>query len=258
MNNLYVFHGADRKVGVTMLVQSIAEYIAGAAPEADILLLTLNGRQNIQYMREEAPPIDTYRNRLESGIAVAKEDLERASGFSNLYIISGIKKETEERFYRPETAESLIRDLRRDFRVIIADTGSDLDNGLAVGGLAAAGKTYLLLSQNEATIRRYEQFRGFYRELGIEFDAVIINKFLDRDPYGLSYLKKRLEIGREEIYKVDMADAGRRAEMEYRTLLDLKSGDYVRDIERIAIGIMAEAGIAARIEKRKSRWKNFI
>ena len=75
MKNVYVFHGADRKVGVTMTAQSAAEWIAGAAPKADVLLLTMCGRQNVQYQKRPAPPIDQYRSRIESGVGISKKDI---------------------------------------------------------------------------------------------------------------------------------------------------------------------------------------
>ena len=99
MDKLYAFHGADRKSGVTMIAQSIAEYIAEAAPASRILLLILNGRQNVQYLREDTAPIDNYKSRLESGVGISVSDIDKAEGFDNLFVISGVKKE-EENFWK--------------------------------------------------------------------------------------------------------------------------------------------------------------
>ena len=154
MGKVHAFHGAERKSGVTMLSQSVAEYIAKAFPESEVLFVSLSGRSNIQYLQEKMPSIDSYRSRMESGIPLSKEDLQKTTYLDNLYIISGIQQEAEARFYMPELAQRLLSDLRNEFDVIIADTGSELDNGLAVGCLSTAEKIYLLLSQNEADLRR--------------------------------------------------------------------------------------------------------
>ncbi len=77
MGKVHAFHGAERKSGVTMLSQSVAEYIAKAFPESEVLFVSLSGRSNIQYLQEKMPSIDSYRSRMESGIPLSKEDLKR-------------------------------------------------------------------------------------------------------------------------------------------------------------------------------------
>ena len=258
MDKLYAFHGADRKAGVTMISQSVAECIAEAAPGARILLLILNGRQNIQYLREDTVPIDNYRSKLESGIRISVSDIKAAEGFRNLFVISGVKKEEEQRFYMPAVVKQLLANVADDFDVIIADTGSELDNGLAIGGLSEAKKTYMILAQNEATIRRYENQSGLYSEIRMDFDSVIINKYMEKDPYSAGYIKKRLGLDDKNVYTVRLADTGRKAEIEYKTIKALANEKYERDIEKIASDIIKDLGLEIRNEKRKNRWKGFI
>ena len=95
-----------------------------------------------------------------------------------------------------------------------------------------------------------------YRRMQIEFSGIVVNKFLERDPYSRSYLKKRLDMREKELYFVRMASEARRAEMEYRTLLQMENG-YARDIEAVAAAIAEASGIESKNEKRKSRWKRF-
>lgn len=257
MNNLYAFHGADRKVGVTMIAQSVAECAARLVRTEDVLLVTLNGRQNSQYLKEEVSPIDKYRAKLESGVSVLKNEIDRASNIPNLYVISGIKKETEERLYMPDTAKALLQDVCSQFKIVIADCGSELDNGLAIGGLIEAKQIFMVLSQNESTIRRFEKIRKLYEDLLIDFDGIIVNKYSERDPYSSGYIRKRLEIESAELYKVSLTSLGRRAEMEYRTILDMNDDEFIKDIEQIAFKVLSDAGIDST-SKRKSKWKGFI
>ncbi|MBQ2747699.1 MAG: hypothetical protein IJF28_04430 [Firmicutes bacterium] len=258
IKNLIAFHGADRKVGVTMIAQSVAECIANYLKTEDVLLVTLNGRQNAQYLREEASPIDNYRAKLESGIMVSKSEIDRVKNMNNLYVISGVKKETEERLYHPETAKKLLLDASSQFSIIIADCGSELDNGLAIGGLMSAEKKFMVLSQNEATLRRYENMKKYYEGLTLDFDSLIINKYSERDPYSLGYLRKRLSCEPEKLYPVALASLGRQAEMEYRTIMNLNEEVFVKDIEKLSFSIIDFAGLGHKKDKRKPRWKGFI
>lgn len=257
MDNFYVFHGADRKVGVTMVAQSVAECVARLVKTEDVLLVTLNGRQNSQYLKEEVAPIDKYRAKLESGVGILKTEIDTVKNIPNLYVIGGLRKETEERMYMPETAKALLHDACSQFKIVIADCGSELDNGLAIGGLTAAKQVYMVLSQNEATIRRFENVRKMYEALDIEFDGIIVNKYSERDPYSSGYIRKRLEADASEFFKISLTSLGRQAEMEYRTILDIRDDEFERDIQQIAFRLLRDAGIES-INKRKGRWKGFI
>ncbi len=257
MDNLYVFHGTDRKVGVTMLAQSVAECAARLVRTEDILLVTLSGRRNAQYLKDDVTPIDSYRAKLESGIGILKCEIDRAKNLPNLYMISGIQNEREERMYMPEMARALLKDVCSQFRIVIADCGSELDNGLAVGGLISAKQVFMILSQNESTLRRFEHIKKLYSDLSINFDGVIVNKYSERDPYSSGYIRKRLGIDTAEFFKVNLASLGRHAEMEYRTILDMNDDEFIKDIEQITFKLLGNAGIES-VSKRKGRWKGFI
>ena len=73
MDKFYTFHGADHKVGVTMIAQSVAEIIASERPNMKILLITLSGKKSNDYLKEEIRSIDGYRNKIESKIIEPKE-----------------------------------------------------------------------------------------------------------------------------------------------------------------------------------------
>lgn len=258
MNNLYVFHGADRKTGVTMISQSVSECLANMLLSEDILYITLNGRSNSQFIKGQIKTVDDYKSKVQSGIHVSKNEISRLGNMNNLYVISGIREETEERLYMPGFARSLLKDVEPEFGIIIADCGSEIDNGLAIGAFAETENTFMVLSQNEATLRRYEKTRKLYNELKINFDSVIVNKFSEKDPYTRSYIKKRLEINEGDFFTVGMTTLGRQAEMEYRTFADLRDSMFVRDIEQIVDKIIRTSGKKVSGEKRKSKWKGFI
>jgi len=258
MNNLFVFHGADHKVGTTMLAQSVAEMIAGGNKNANVLLVSLNGRKSTEYVREDVWSIDHFRAQIESGMKIDRELLTISKGQPNLYLLAGIENELEERFYLPETALRLLEGLAEQFDLIVADTGSELDNGLALGGLAQAKKRFLVLSQNESSIKRYEKTSGLYGKLQITFDYYVINKYCLKDPYEVGYLTNRLDLQKCQLLKVEMMPYGKQAEMEYKTILEYGAGKYMEDILLISNQIVLEAGMEPIKLQRKNKWKNFI
>ena len=258
MKGVYVFHGADRKSGVTMLAQSVAEMIAAEATEEKILFVSMCGRKNAQYFREPAESIGFCRSRLESGLPILRSDIGNTSYLRNLSVLCGIQKESEVRSWMPDLAGQMLREFRREFRVVIADTGSELASGLAVGSLAEADETYFVLSQNEAAVHRYEQEMQVYRDAGIQWNGIVLNQYSEQDPYTADYIGKRLKADGEKQYSVRMSAHGRRAEMEYKTLAAIGERRVVKDIQRIAWDFMRTAEIVQGEEKRKRKWKNFV
>ena len=258
MNNLYAFHGADSKTGVTMLAQSAAQLIASRRPDIDVLLLTLSGKRNAEYLCEESVTLDSLKTQLDSGIAIRKSAIRNQPPYNNLFVISGLSKEINERYYLPETAKRLIGDLSPQFKIIITDTGSRLDSGLAVGGLAAAAKRYFVLSQNEATLQRFERIYPVYRDMGLTFDKLIINKYYSKDPYNLEYIKKRLSVDEDRLITVSLSEAARKAEMEHRTLLEYRTSGFLKGAKKIADEIEKEAELGPPPERKRRNWKSFI
>lgn len=233
MNNIYAFHGADHKVGVTMTALSTAQHIASQRADRDVLFLVLSGKQNTEFIEQKTVSIEKFKNRLDSGLAIYKSDIGRSKDLKNLFLVSGISSELNERYYTPKTALDLIKDLAGQFSYIILDTGSRADNGLAIGGLACAVKKYLILSQNEAVLRRYERNKDLYENMKIQFDKRIINKYCNRDPYTAGYIGKRLNADLKTFATIGRSEAGRKAEREYKTLLQCKDSKYIRDIGKI-------------------------
>src|SRR5665647_3532592 len=97
MDKLFSFHGIDHKVGVTMIAQSVAELIANERKDLKILLITLNGRKNAGYVKENIETIDNYRMQIDSKIIISKDFLGGTKRYENLHMLAGLMKESEER-----------------------------------------------------------------------------------------------------------------------------------------------------------------
>lgn len=258
INNLFTFHGTDHKVGTTMTAQAIAETISTNHTNLKILLIAMNGRMSAEYIREEPVGIDSMKFHIDNRMISGADFLKTSTHKGNLYILAGIANEPEARYYHPDMARYLLEEVAPEFDLVIADGGNELDNGLTVGALAVSEEVYLVMTQQESTIRRYEKNRKLLGELGVEVSAYVVNKYYDQDPFGLSYIADRLELEKEKFHKVVSAGYSRQAEIDYRTLLEYKNEAYQTDITALANNILSKMGIAEIQRQRKSRWKSFI
>lgn len=259
MNNVVVLHGIDHKVGTTMIAQSVAEIISEEKKGYKVLLLFLNGRKSTDYVREEFDSIGHIKMQIDNRIITGKEMIKACRCHNNLYMLAGIDKPEEERYYYPDTAEYVLNALKSEFDLILVDSGNTLDNGLALGSLKFCSSRLLVLTQQETMLKRYEELLPLYEKLGLDFSSLIINKFSSQDPYDLGYLSIRLDTLKSKIRRVEMTNSARQAEMEYKTLLAFQDEKYTRDVLAIAnlILIMTEKDQILK-SKRGIKWKNFI
>lgn len=258
LHNLFSFHGADHKVGTTMISQSVAEIISSNHPNLQILLIAMNGRESTEYIRESPVGIDSMKFHIDNKMITGEDFLKTCTHKGNFYIMGGISNETEGRYYHPEMAKYLLEEVAPEFDLVIADCGNELDNGLVVGTLSASEEVFLVASQQESVIRRYEKNRKIFDDLGIGIYEFIINKYYEQDPFGLPYIASRLEIEKEKFLKVETAGYSRQAEIDYKTLLEYKNEEYLQDIIAVANDILNKNGFLEIQRQRKSRWKSFI
>lgn len=258
MEKLFAFHGIDHKVGTTMIAQSVAELIATERKKLKILLITLNGRKNAGFLRENVETIDNYRMQIDSKIIVSRDFMGGTKKTENLHVLAGLVKENEERYYYPDSAAYLLEAIEDQFDIIIGDTGSEMDNGLALGGLLLSDNNYLVMSQMESSLRRFEELVDRYEQANVKFNQYIINKFEEKDPYTIQYMSKRLFLDKDLFLKVRKVDYGKQAEMEYKTLIEFRDEGYKGDIGRIASQILVKMGHHEIDSGKKSKWKSFI
>ncbi|MBQ9931412.1 MAG: hypothetical protein IJO79_03590 [Firmicutes bacterium] len=258
MKNLIAFHGADHKVGTTMIAQSAAEVIAGAHKDIKILFVSLQGRPGTEYIREVGQTIDGLKVYLNNRVLPREELLRTCRKTENYYFLGGVEDPMEGRRYFPDAAIYLLDTVADEFDLILADTGNNPDNGLTAGALQTAGIRYSVLTQQETALRRYEQMRRIYDMMEIRFDHWVINKFIPDDPYSLPLIAKRLHIPSEKLLPVDFAGYGREAEMDCRTLLSYRNEKYLSDITDLANRILEQTGFPLIEKPRKNKWNPFI
>ncbi|MGI6728149.1 MAG: hypothetical protein ACOX4P_06270 [Anaerovoracaceae bacterium] len=258
MNGLFAFHGVDSKTGVTMISQSVAETIAKYKKEVKVMHVSLNGRFNTEYVDQVGESIEGIKMYLDNKILSKKDLLQSCKYTNNLFMLAGVESPGQSRHYFPETANYLLDTMEDEFDIIIADTGNDLDNGLAIGALQRISERFCILTQQESMIKRYEKLEPLYNQLGLLFSIKIINQYSDQDPYRLEYIADRLNLCSDELIKVAKTGYGRQAEMDYRTLLYYKDENYKKDITQIADIILMKCNIDPIQKQRKKKWKLFI
>jgi cellulose biosynthesis protein BcsQ len=241
-----------------MVAQSVAETVSADNPGLKVLLIAMNGRESAEYFREAPAGIDTLKFHIDNRMISGEDFLKTCTHKGNFYIMAGISNEAEARHYHPDMAQYLLGEIAPEFDLVIADSGNELDNGLAAGALTVSGEVFLVTTQQETAVRRYERNRKLLGDLGVDISLFIINKYCGQDPYSLSYLAGRLETGRERLLKIDSADCARQAEADCRTLLEYKNDAYRSDITAAANYILNKAGLPEIKRQRKNRWRSFI
>ncbi|MFV0516291.1 MAG: hypothetical protein ACK5MV_02735 [Aminipila sp.] len=259
MANIFSFHGTDSKVGVTMISQSVAEIIAILNPDINVLFAIMNGKTNDQYMTGNNVNIDEYKLQMDSRIIISKDFKRDCKYKDNLYILGGAVNEQDERYYYPESAKYLLESVQSDFNVIITDTGNYLDNGLALGALTNSIKKYLVLTQYESSIERFEHMKKWYEKSSLEFDKYVLNRFREDDQYTIRYLSERLSIPYDDFFKINETIGERQAESLKKTFVELNNGLYSDQILDIANDILNSMGYCAIKKQRKGKkWRGFI
>jgi len=258
VSKLFVFHGADSKTGVSMLAQSAAELIAGEKREKRVLLVNLQGRYGAAYTGFVGENVEGLRHYLDNRLLNREEVLAGCRCTENLYVIGGVATIGEERYYQPEMSSYLLSELRDEFDLILADSGSEIDNGLALGSLIMGDELILTLTQQEGVLKRLEKLTPLYRKLDLAFTLWVCNRFEEGDPYSREYLCRRLNIPQESLFTAAETQEGRRAEAESRTLLAYRSRAYEADLLNLSNEILRRAGEEPIEKQRKKRWKSFI
>jgi len=219
----------------------------------------LNGRKSTEYIKEEAGSIENIKIRLDNFMIDGSEIESFSLRRGNLFILAGIGKIEEERFYMPENADYLLSEIKSNFDLIIIDSGSNLDNGLAIGALRYSENRILVITQQETALKRYEELMPIYSLLGFEFKKLLINKYFTEDPYDQEYITKRLKININSVHIVKQNNNYRLAEATNKSLLEFKDDIYSNDILEISNWILQVAGLDKINKlKRTKKWISFI
>ena len=241
-----------------MVSQSVAEWIAKERKDCRVLFVSLNARPGTEYVDHAGQSMEALKLFLDNRLLSKKEVLRESKRTENLYFVAGVIDGKMARHFSPDAAVYFIDNMQEEFDIIIADTGNDLDNGLAVGALERITDRLLVLTQQESMLKRYERLKPVCDKLGFRFSRTIINKYISEDPYDFEYIAKRNRIPKTELLKVEQSVFARQAEMEYKTLLSYKDSRYKEDIAEIAGAVLEQCGIRGADAPKRKKWISFI
>lgn len=244
-----------------MISQSVAELISKNRKDIKILWVVFSTGDGKDYANYVSQSVGGFRLQIHSHILNDVEVMHASKQSENLYMLGGIKNYLEKRNYFPEMTKYFLDCIEGKFDLIIADCGNDLDCGLTMGALESSELTYLIVSQRESSLRKYEMKLDFYKRLDINDKGIIINHFREDDPLTLDYIGKRFALSYELFFRVQDSKFSRQAETDKKSLLSYGDNSYNNDIAKVAASILKQCGLGCLKkdeEKRKKRWISFI
>ncbi len=257
MKNIHVFHGADSKSGTTMISQSVAEFLAKNMKADRVMLVSLHGRPGTEYTEKVGESIDNLKIHLANEMLDLDALLENSRRKDGLHQIGGVAELEGRKVYTPQMCSYLLKSISPIFKLVIVDSGNDLDNPLSLGALTGSKNLYCVFSQQETALSRFEMMKPYYDKLEIRFSTFILNKFLSGDPISVPYVRKRLSL-EGEIFKVEKSSQDRVAEREKKTLLNLSDSRFISNIQELSNKVLANADLPFILKERKKTWMPFI
>lgn len=239
MGKLISFFGADYKVGTTQISQCCAELIAKQNPELEVLFVSADGTGGDDYYTGVGETIEGIRPFLAEALIDIDELKSKIQYQKNLYILGGKTSPKTGDYFTPEMIELLLGLSKSKFDLIIIDAGSRIEEGISLGSLFSSDRIYLILNQNESSLKRFLWHANLYNQLGIEFFKYIINKYDKNSAYEIDYIKDRLLIDNNCICTVRIHKNSEEAEIAYSSLINVKPNKlFIKDIEKISEEIL--------------------
>ncbi len=244
LDNVYVFLGADAKVGVTMLTSCISQSIARQG--IDVLHIHLDGKFGNEYYKSlyeiHDVGLDDLKLKLKSGI-LNIEDIKSVCDvlYGNLYHISGVADILKKHDYTPNQIHMLLEQCNQVFDFVIVDAGSDIHLAMSIAALLSTDNRFIVLTQQYLAIKRFYDINSILENMSISFSDAIVNKYISYDklPY-LNDISKR--IGDKSIISIPYLEYGWQCEADGISLIEFGHREFIMRIEFIARRLISSAG----------------
>ena len=243
MDKVFVYYGADHKCGTSMICQSVAERIASEFPTLKILLVHTEGRKGVDFVSGVSESMERIRPYLVEGFLDAEEIFSQSKLTRNLYFIAGEEQLDSASSYHPGMSDLFLSAMKAKFDLIFCDSGSEIEHGLALGSLFAADAVYIVMTQSESVLKRFEWLYPLYSKLNVNTAHYIINKYDKENPFTVGYMQDRLGVTLDQFLTVRESPQGCQAEIERCTLNKYNDKAYTKDITAMANTILKRAGL---------------
>jgi MinD-like ATPase involved in chromosome partitioning or flagellar assembly len=257
--NVITLFGADSKVGVTNIAQSLAEMLSIKTElKNGVAVLFLNEQPTQLYFeRKEEKGLDMIKTALLSRTLTENDVINAAIKKDKLYLIPGPEFILDfPDFNDVETIDYFIREVAKMFDVVIIDAGHKIDSLLSVAALNSTTNKYLITTQQLSAQISFERVeKQIFPKMGLSVEDfyIVINKCLEyREIY------KDEEIA--NIYKMTFAASfpnlefkGWQAEFDKKTLVSYENADFNAKFEKFVKLIAEVVGVKLIPDESKSR-----
>lgn len=236
---IIAFHGVDHKTGCTMLSQCAAEKLSQQKPDWSVLLLHLTEDPGLDFSPQVHTTMEKYLPFVIQGNADPEDFSDRAAWRKNLFIAGGLSAPGEGAAVHPDMCRKFLKQLESRFDLILLDTGSSLDRGLALGGLISADAVFLIASDGRQSREKFARNRSYYSQLLPEDSLLVINR---RGSNPLHPSREKNAWFSQTGYPylcVRQSSYASAAEEEGKSLLEYKSSGFAKDIRAAAERILA-------------------
>ena len=238
--------GADSQVGTTMIAQSLAESMG---KEQKILLVMASGKTGDDFFenREERSIDDIKANllneqidRRELGQVLLKE--------GDIHILPGVRDALSSQYYTENSMKPLQRAASGFDRMII-DAGDDIRSGLFISSLLLGGRVFLVMTQQEKSLRRFRYMKNKVLEPLRVTPEVILNKYQNSLSLVSSSDAAKV-MGLPWAARIPYSEYGWQAEMERRTLMgEKKFRESILSLKDHINGVKKELWIKSLIRR---------
>ena len=232
-SEIIAFHGADHKCGTSMISQCAAEKLAQDRPDLKVLLVHTEAACGDDYTPMMNESIERMGPYIADRVLDTDEILERARVSNNLWIIGGVGDVCAASAFHPDMTVYFLRSVRASFDVIICDSGSEINSGLALGALISADRVFMVISQSGTALARYKRFELLYERLGLTIDSFIINRYDKTAVYDKKSICEKLGIPEASVLTVRLSGYSERAELDAKSLINYRDSAFIRDIARV-------------------------
>lgn len=187
-NNIFLFLGADHKVGTTSIVHATAQNLVQCTNKK-VMVLSLSNRSNEQFVESNDNTIDSLRLKMSSKVLTFKDVLEASWNDKNFYFLPGPKDMLSIRKYELGDVNFLLDLLvsQKDF-IFLVDAGCELDNPLTIAALQRIKNRNLISSTLPSELNHVLQvekqiLKKSVLNLSLSEFLLILNKYDDiEDP----------------------------------------------------------------------------
>jgi len=232
------FYGSDHKCGTSMIAQCFAEYTASKYKDTDVLLVHTESGDGEAYSPCVNESLETIRPYLAEKLIDCSSLMEKSRYKDNLFIIGGVAKPGTSSQYHPDMAQYLLASLASQFDYVICDTGSEIEQVMALGTLFCSDYIFVVTTQDEYSIRRYEWVSPLFQKLGIKPSGMIVNKYTKDEVNDTEIIAMRSGIEANALLLIRNAKNGKKAEQESKSLLMYKDNRFSRDFINAAESIL--------------------